>query len=160
VHAQWHLGFSTADRLPYRRGFNRSVGFLGGGENHYLQTQGECSGVPSVDLWATDRPAYGQNGTYSAFLYTEAAEGFIADAKAAGMPLFMYFAAHEVHAPWQAPQRFIELYNDQPWWGEGDLVRTIPAMVSAMDESVGNVSKALKAHGMWESTLLLFSADK
>ena len=32
-------------------------------------------------------------------------------------------------------------------------------MVSAMDESLGNMTAALKRAGMWEESLLLFSAD-
>ena len=32
-------------------------------------------------------------------------------------------------------------------------------MVSAMDESLENVTAALKRAGMWEESLLLFSAD-
>lgn len=33
------------------------------------------------------------------------------------------------------------------------------AMVSAMDESLGNVTNALRQRGMWDNTLLIWSAD-
>ena len=32
-------------------------------------------------------------------------------------------------------------------------------MVSAMDEAIGNITEALKAQGMFENTLILFTAD-
>ena len=51
------------------------------------------------------RQAHGRNGTYCGFLYTAEAERIIAKVAAMGdeTRLFMYFAAHNVHAPWQAP---------------------------------------------------------
>jgi hypothetical protein len=48
------------------RGFNHSFGYLAGGEDHYTQMHG----VMGVDLWRDHGPAYGENGTYGAFLYT------------------------------------------------------------------------------------------
>ena len=54
-------------------------------------------------------------------------------------------------------QRFIDLYAEQDWWTPDG--RVVAGMVSAMDESLGNVTAALKRAGMWEESLLLFSAD-
>ena len=51
------MGFSTEGRLPVRRGYNHSLGFLGGGEDHYKQTAGACPGLgPTVDLWEDTAP--------------------------------------------------------------------------------------------------------
>ena len=33
------------------------------------------------------------------------------------------------------------------------------AMVSAMDEAIGNITEALMQRGMWENTLLVFTTD-
>ena len=53
------MGFSTEGRLPVRRGYNHSLGFLGGGEDHYKQTAGACPGLgPTVDLWEDTAPVY------------------------------------------------------------------------------------------------------
>ena len=46
-----------------------------GGEDHYQQNG--CAGGPdhdTVDLWGDWTPAWGQNGTYSAFMYSRAAQ--------------------------------------------------------------------------------------
>jgi hypothetical protein len=58
-------------------------GFLSGGQDHDTQME-YCAATtrgawtpgavePCVDLWRDDGPAYGENGTYSAFLYTHEA---------------------------------------------------------------------------------------
>lgn len=53
---------------PLHRGNNSSLGYLSGGEDHFTQVQrGNIFGVAGVDLWATGAPAYGRNGTYSAY---------------------------------------------------------------------------------------------
>ena len=59
----------------------------------------------NADRLSPCRQAHGRNGTYCGFLYTAEAERIIAKVAAMGdeARLFMYFAAHNVHAPWQAP---------------------------------------------------------
>jgi arylsulfatase I/J len=42
---------------------------------------------------------------------------------------------------------------------EGHSRQLYHAMVNFADEAVGNVTTALKAKGMWEDTLVVFSAD-
>ena len=37
--------------------------------------------------------------------------------------------------------------------------RVYAAMVSCMDEAVGNVTRVLKKRGLWEDTVLIFSSD-
>ena len=59
---KWHAGASCQANLPVNRGFNRSIGYLSGAEDHYTQTVGS-----NVDLWQDDAPAYGKNGTYGGY---------------------------------------------------------------------------------------------
>lgn len=71
-----------------------------------------------------------------------------------GKPLFMYLALHNTHAPIEAPARFVSMYDT------GDVKKdTFLAMVSVVDETVKNVTDALKAEGMWDNTLLVWSTD-
>ena len=135
------------------------------------------------------RPLYGSNGTkgdlatYSGYVFTQRAVDTIKEhsrtylsapteeASAAkderggtasksiggsrtGKPLFMYLALHNTHAPIEAPARFVSMYDT------GDVKKdTFLAMVSVVDETVKNVTDALKAEGMWDNTLLVWSTD-
>ena len=53
------------------------------------------------------------SGTYSAFLFSDEAETVIKANRAAPtkLPLFIYLAYQSVHAPAQAPQSYIDLFN-------------------------------------------------
>jgi hypothetical protein len=75
-------------------------------------------------------------------------------------PLFLMWAPHIVHAPLQAPQEFLdELAFIQPTDQVGAKRQTYHAMVKFADAAVGNVTRSLKASGMYESTLIVFTGD-
>ena len=150
-----HLGTRSVAHLPIRRGFDMHFGFLGGGEDHFTQISGEDPVGELVDLWRDDRPAFGENGTFSGFLYAGEAERVIHAHKKGKVraPLFMYLAWHLVHSPLQVPP----LYFDPRC---ADKKRQLyHGMVTALDEGVGNVSRALHEVGMLETTLIVFFAD-
>ena len=163
---KWHCGARSPANLPVNRGFDYHLGFLKGGEDHF--TQAHCAGGPdasTVDLWEQGAPARGKNGTYSAFLYADAAlsviRNFTRDAAAApdtDLRLFLYLPWHNTHTPLEAPERFD--YPAYPAYNNSFAPRmAYNAMARALDEGMGNVTAALKAAGLWEDTLLLFSAD-
>eukprot|EP01047_Picozoa_sp_COSAG01_P048240 COSAG01_NODE_4683_length_4818_cov_2.240305_3_plen_104_part_00 len=66
------MGLAKMAFTPVGRGFNSSLGYLGGAEDHYAH-----KGGGGIDLWASDRPAVGHDGVYSAFLYARHAEQLI-----------------------------------------------------------------------------------
>ena len=72
-----------------------------------------------------------------------------------GQPLFMYLAYTVTHSPDEAPKRYTNQYPKD--WIAGR--RVYAGMASALDESVGNITAALKRLGMWEDTLLVFSSE-
>eukprot|EP01083_Nonionella_stella_P232800 820852_1 len=72
---KWHQGFFTPEYLPDARGFNKSYGFLWGGEDHFTQNNYcKCPNSSSctVDLWdgVIEEPAWGKNGTYNGYVFT------------------------------------------------------------------------------------------
>ena len=162
-------GFFLKEHTPIYRGFNTSYGFLTGGEDHY--SEATICGAPvcgihtkSIDIWDSDKPAYEHNGTWSAQLFAEAAQRVVR-AHDAASPLFLYFALHNTHGPTQAPQRLIDLYD-----GHDDcrtvgnlsdcaIIHTFAAMITAVDETVFNVTTTLKESGLWENTLLIWTTD-
>ena len=57
--------------------------------------------------WAVAGPAYGENGTYSAFLYTQEAVRII-EQHDASKPLFLYLAYQNAHCPLEVPPQYLD----------------------------------------------------
>ena len=146
---------------PFARGFNTSFGFLGGGEDHYTQAGMKSEwGCQGTDLWNTRGPAVGANGTYSGYIYNEAAVRLIANHPEPHVnPLFMYIATQTMHSPVQVPSYYSDMYPH----GENQLYTETYAISNGMatvtDSILGNVSAALKKRGMWERTLVIHLSD-
>ena len=70
------------------------------------------------------------------------------------VPLFLYLALHNTHAPIEAPQRFVDLYSFA-----NPKENNFNAQVSFVDETVKNLTLALKANGMWNNTLFVWTTD-
>jgi hypothetical protein len=137
-----------------------------------------------VDLWLDRAPAYGLNGTYSCQLYSSKAVALIEDHAANyashGMLLYLPCKSHHVHAlelchhchvlsyrhSWvvcradhdvHSPYEALDSYRDPAITDSGR--QTMQAMVSCVSEGTGNVTRALKRAGMWDTTLFLWSSD-
>ena len=59
---KWHLGNTRTALTPNGRGFDTSLGYLGGAEDHYSQINGGCGCGNAIDIWATNTVGYGLNG--------------------------------------------------------------------------------------------------
>lgn len=164
---KWHLGLATPRFTPAGRGFNTSLGFLSGSEEHFSHKKGavrcqasrplNCSAKCAVDLWSTNAPATKYDGEYSAYIYTEETLRIIeAGSSPDADPFYVYLAYANTHEPLEAPQKYLDLY---PATMVPPSRRMLGAMVSAMDEGIGNITDALKLAGLWSSTLLVWIAD-
>ncbi|MFO8000163.1 MAG: arylsulfatase [Marinilabilia sp.] len=85
-------------------------------------------------------------------------------------PFFMYYATPIPHVPLQAPKRWVDYYvekfgDEKPYTGdEGYFPHRYPraayaAMVSYLDEQVGEIVTTLKEEGLYENTIIMFSSD-
>lgn len=68
---------------------------------------------------------------------------------------YLYYAFQNVHYPLQAPEHYLIKYN----WIEDSDRRHYAAMISIMDEAIGDLVKSLKFRGLWDQTLLIVTAD-
>lgn len=111
------------------------------------------------DYWLTD---------YSAELMQKEVLNFIAENK--DRPFFMYYATPIPHTPIQAPKRWVDYYlekfgDEEPYDGsQGYFPHRYPhagyaAMVSYLDEQVGEIVAKLKELGLYENTVIMFSSD-
>eukprot|EP01084_Bolivina_argentea_P010244 19074_1 len=159
---KWHQGLMTDAYLPINRGFNYSFGFLSGGEHHFSEQTGAQCNVNGatfhvVDFFENGSPAYGKNGTYDAYQYCNAAVNIIethSQKYTDEQPLFLYYALHNTHSPIEAPPQYVKMYNFNQ-----SLRNTFDAMVSVVDETVLNVTNALKKSGLWNNTLFIWTTD-
>lgn len=150
---KWHGGMSRWENIPINRGFDSSLGMLGGGADHYTNLK-SCGTGKYVDLWRNDKPAHGKNGTYSEFIYVQHMVNVI-EKHDVQQPLFLYMAFQNVHVPTEAPERFLNLYDESIF----SKRRYGLAQISAVDEGIANITAALKAKAIWNNTLLIFSSD-
>jgi hypothetical protein len=116
------------------------------------------------DLWDTDRPARGLNGTgFEESMFASRAVAIIEShaAAAAAQPLFLYYAMHLLVSPLCAPPEYLERFKFvREAYDDPDHARTyVCAMTSLLDDIVGDVVGALKSTGMWKHTLFIWSSD-
>ena len=72
----------------------------------------EYAGVGATDLWCTDKPCFGVNGTdFNDKLFTDQAIRLI-EAHDKAVPFFMYIAFQVNHAPLQVPPGYMERYPE------------------------------------------------
>eukprot|EP00939_MAST-03C_sp_MAST-3C-sp1_P004453 g4453.t1 len=159
---KWHLGFYRWDMTPTFRGFNSFLGFYAGGEDYFTHMN-----AGHYDFRRDPRPFCGENcseiaaedqGTYSTFAFTREAIRVVRehDAKKTNTPLFLYLAYQGVHAPAEAPEAYVNAYNDTI---ADPKRRTFAGMLSAVDEGIGNVTAELKRLNMFDDTLVVFTSD-
>ncbi|MCK4747661.1 MAG: arylsulfatase, partial [Bacteroidales bacterium] len=85
-------------------------------------------------------------------------------------PFFLYWASPIPHVPLQAPVQWVDHYvekfgEEQPYAGDkGYFPHRYPhaayaAMVSYLDERVGQLIRKLKEEGVYENTVIIFSSD-
>eukprot|EP00928_Gymnodinium_smaydae_P005003 TRINITY_DN1171_c0_g4_i1.p1 TRINITY_DN1171_c0_g4~~TRINITY_DN1171_c0_g4_i1.p1 ORF type:complete len:696 (-),score=92.99 TRINITY_DN1171_c0_g4_i1:159-2246(-) len=86
------------------------------------------------------------------------------DASDVEHPLFLFHAFHLLHTPLQVPKYYYEqiqrIVTDQggsPF--DSNNRRLLMAMTRYLDDTIRNLTDALKAKGMWEDTLVVFTTD-
>ena len=159
---KWDAGMATPDHTPMGRGFQSSFGYFHHDNDYYTEKVGECmynkTMMHPVDLWDTDKPATGVNGTgpdnYEEGLFKQHILDVVATHNTS-QPLFLYYAPHIVHTPLQVPKSYLQKFsfidnNDRQYYH---------AMVNYLDDVVGDLVSALKSRGMWDNLLFVTSSD-
>ena len=84
-------------------------------------------------------------------------------------PFFLYYASPVPHLPLQAPGRWVDYYRkklgeEKPFIKGSYFPNQTPratyaAMISYLDEQVGDLVRKLKETGAYENTLIIFTSD-
>jgi len=102
-----------------------------------------------------DKLRYDLQGQYSANVFTDAA---IDKIKNRGEdPFFMYLNYMNVHSPYQAPKHYQDRFTSHMKANKDR--KAYAAMMSSMDEGIGNITKTLLAEGIYNNTILVFASD-
>ena len=149
---KWHLG-STEDTVPNAHGFDHFYGFHEGCVEYYSHRfyWGEPKRANFHDLWR-NRDEIFEDGQYLTERIGEEACAFID--RQQGNPFFLYAAFNAVHYPMHAPKKYLERFSDLPFER-----RMYAAMLSAVDDVIGNIVATLERNGQRNRTLIFLLGD-
>ena len=151
---KWHLGLKQECR-PNANGFDEFSGFLAGCLDYYSHIfyYGMSDGGfnPTHDLWENEEEVWA-NGEYLTERITRKSVDFIR--RHADEPFFLYVAYNAPHYPMHAPQRYLDRFSELPWER-----RIMAAMLSAVDDGVGEITAALDELGLTDDTIVYFQSD-
>ncbi|MHC4248079.1 MAG: sulfatase-like hydrolase/transferase [Planctomycetota bacterium] len=148
---KWHMGL-TLDYNAVNRGFDEFYGFMGRGAHDYFKL-----GRAQLGFKNKANPLYRgleeiDDRGYLTTRITEEAVAFIERNR--DRPFFAYVAYNAVHAPPQAPEEDVKLFDT------GDETRnTLMAMIKHLDAGVGAITSALERCGIRERTLVFYLTD-
>ena len=162
---KWHMG-ENASMGPNAHGFDETLGFLQGGmmfleadDPNVVNAQQDFDPIDQF-LWAAAPFGVSYNNgeafkpaTYVTDYFTDEALQAIKANK--DRPFFMYLAYNAPHTPLQATR---EDYDALPQIKD-HARRVYAAMIRNLDRNIGRVLAELKAQGLDQNTLVIFTSD-
>ncbi len=160
IIGKWHMG-THPNFHPLERGFDYFYGFLSGGHNYYHDELYLNDLSEVTKRWEWYRTKIIENrekvetDDYLTDELSDAAVRFI-NKKVEKDDHFMLFLAYNApHTPLQATKKYLSRFPDI-----ADKKRkTYAAMVSAVDDGVGRVLKALQDGAIDKNTIVVFLSD-
>lgn len=158
ISGKWHMGLHP-DFHPNNRGFDEFYGFLNGGHNYFTSKLRDldprkvrASSQLYQDLLMRNDKKIVTDGYLTDLLSDEAAN-FIDDNK--DQPFFLFLSYNAPHVPMHASKKYLDRFPNI----KDDKRRTYAAMVSAVDDGVGQVLNRLDVHGIADNTMVFFLSD-
>jgi arylsulfatase A-like enzyme len=145
---KWHLGHADKKYWPQNRGFDYFYGNVVGEVDYFTRERGGL-----VD-WQRNGKFLKEPGYYTELVGNDAVR--IIETHDTSRPLFLYVASLAPHAPYQAPQKYVDAYKDTI---KDPMRRTYAGMITALDDQVGRIVAALNEKKMLDNTIIVFSAD-
>lgn len=152
---KWHLG-SLPYFGPLKSGYDTFFGNYGGAIDYFTHKPGVGPDVKE-DLYEGEVPVH-QVGYYTDLLGDRAVD--FVHKQQAGKPFFLSLHYTAPHWPWEGPgDQAISAQISNIFHYDGGNVETYARMVSALDNSVGKVLKALEQQGLADNTIVVFTSD-
>lgn len=182
---KWGLGAPHTESIPTKMGFDYFLGYNCQRQAHtyypvhlyenerrvYLNND---TVAPNTKLAEGANPLSSQSyanynlSDYAPDVMFEGMMSFIDENKEE--PFFFYWASPIPHVPLQAPKSWVDYYvkkfgNEKPYLGDKGYFpnrypnATYAAMISYLDERVGQLVEKLKREGIYDNTILIFTSD-
>ena len=160
---KWHQGGNSWKETPLFRGFDYFYGYLGGQIHYFGHHHAKFGGH---DFRKNYRDADGkfheeilkkESGKYLTKLLTDEAIRVVEEHDQS-KPMFLYFSVPNVHSPNQSPKGYEKKYSEGTGVTEFDR-KQLAGNLGGLEESVHNLTEALKKSDMWENTLVVFLSD-
>ena len=179
---KWGLGMVGTTGSPLKQGFDYYYGYLDQKQAHnfypthlwendkwdslnnsYFMVHGSIDPKTATD---SDFERF-RGKEYAPEKMTQKALGFIEQHK--NKPFFLYLPYTIPHLALQAPESYVQQYvgqfDEQPYYGQGGYApskyprSTYAAMISFLDDQVGIILEKIKALGLDNNTIIMFSSD-
>ena len=141
---KWHLG-QSAEYRPTKRGFDEFFGTLN--NTPFFHPTNFIDTRKSNEIEAITDPSF-----YTTDKYAERAVDWLGSRK--DEPWFLYLPFNAQHAPLEAPKKYLDRFPNLT-----DKRKIFAAMMSAMDDAIGNVMATVRKMGQEENTLVFFIGD-
>lgn len=169
IIGKWHSGYSF-DHLPLQRGFDYQYGFYGAFSLYTPEK--EMEGIRNFEhdhfgikhQWEKGRSEHGaiyEQGEkiveeeYLTFAIRDRAVEFIEKNKESDHPFFLYVPFSAPHVPFQAPEEYYQRFSHIA----DENKRVYYAMITAVDDAIGDIHNSLKENGLEDNTLIVFISD-
>jgi arylsulfatase A-like enzyme len=146
IVGKWHLGHYKTEYLPTRRGFDHQYGHYNGAIDYFDHTRDGGFDWHRDDMVCRDQG-------YSTHLIADESVKIV-QRYAGKKPFFLYVPFNAVHSPHQVPKEYLRPFDRL----KGNR-RIYAGMLSAMDEAVGRIVKAIDEAHVRSNTIFFFSSD-
>ncbi len=154
---KWHLG-EPPSYGPQQSGYDQFWGFRGPAVDYFSHAGADWT----TDLWDNDRKI--EQPGYMTTLLGDHAVSMIDGYSKSRKPFFLSVHFSAPHWPWEGPEdtaeskRLAALKGNMNRYDAGTQ-KSYAAMVTALDEQVGRIVKAVDSHGLAGNTVIVFTSD-
>jgi arylsulfatase A-like enzyme len=170
LFGKWGLGDINSEGSPEKKGWDYFSGYLHHVEGHFQYPAVGWKYIPGMKQ--SERANIGRFEGYACDFFAKEAMNFI-EKRNKNKPFFMMLSLTIPHAELQVPKESLKSYLNEKgesifaekpfigshYGGQNMPKATYAAMVSKADEYVGQIMKTLKANGLDENTLVVFTSD-
>lgn len=155
---KWHLGVEEQSR-PHNHGFDHWFGFLAGCIDYYSHIfywgmNHPGPGLnPTHDLWEDGQEIW-NNGQYFTDLIRKKSLEYIRKAAQSKKPFLLYVPFNAPHYPMHVPEEYMNRFSHLPWDRQ-----IMAGMLSAVDDTVGEIMAEVDRQGLAENTCTFFTSD-